>query len=241
MSSSPVICLFSFLYTWFLFLFSCYFSNCVCVTRWTSLQRPPLRGQIKGYWQFSKGGHSWVKLRASPSVCLERTYLVELERWPSVSVGVFFDPFFYFCVISSVSPSIEPKSQTIYISSPKPAFLPCNHSGFPLPSVYWTVTHFGVPKNITRGDPVSLISDVNGKLIVQKLEMFENGTLHIFEVDYPHSEKQYQCTAVNRLGVAKGNVRLTVVGGMFVCLFVLLCFVLFYFFPLCTVHVQKRL
>ena len=44
--------------------------------------------------------------------------------------------------------------------------------------------------------------------------MFENGTLHIFEVDYPHSKKEYRCTAVNRLGVAKGDVRLTVVGGM---------------------------
>jgi len=116
-------------------------------------------------------------------------------------------------VTRCVSPSIEPKSQEIFISSTKPALLPCNHSGFPSPSVYWTVTHFGVPKNITKGDPVSLISNVGGKFVVQELEVFENGTLHIFEVDYPHSKKEYRCTAVNRLGVAKGDVRLTVVGA----------------------------
>ena len=145
----------------------------------------------------------------------------------------------FFSVISSVAPSIEPKSQTIFASSSEPALLPCNHSGFPSPFVYWTVTHFGVPKNITKGDPASLTSKVGGKFIVQELEVFENGTLHIFEVDYPHSEKKYRCTAVNRLGVAKSDVGLTVVGGipvfcLFVCLFVFFAVCLFVcLFPLC--------
>lgn len=60
--------------------------------------------------------------------------------------------------------------------------------------------------------------------------MFENGTMHISEVDYPDSNGQYQCTAVNRLGIAKGDVRLTVVGGTCMA-----CF------SLCTVHVRERM
>jgi len=48
----------------------------------------------------------------------------------------------------------------------------------------------------------------------QVLKVFENGTLHISEVDYPDSQGHYQCTAVNRLGIAKGDISLTVVGGM---------------------------
>lgn len=138
-------------------------------------------------------------------------YTVKVAANSSVGPGNY--SIFEF-VTRCVSPSIEPKSKTIYISSTKPAFLPCNHSGFPLPSVYWTVTQFGERENITRGDlVVSLTSDVDGKLFKQKLEMFENGTLHIFEVDYWHSSNKYQCIAVNRLGVAKGDVHLTVVGA----------------------------
>ena len=44
--------------------------------------------------------------------------------------------------------------------------------------------------------------------------ILENGTLYISEVDSPDSQGHYQCTAVNRLGSAKGDISLTVVGGM---------------------------
>lgn len=117
-------------------------------------------------------------------------------------------------MISLVSPSIKPQSQTKYITSNKPALLPCHFSGFPTPSVYWTVTHSNTQTNITQRDSVRLRTQIGGELTDQVLKVFENGTLHISEVDYPDSKGHYQCTAVNRLGIAEGNINLTVVGGM---------------------------
>ena len=138
-----------------------------------------------------------------------------MGRWPLLlCVQQFFLTFVLFCVIFSVSPSIELHSQTIYVSSAKPAFLPCKHSGIPAPSVYWTVTHSNVPTNITQKKPVSLRTRIGDETTVQVLEVFENGALNISEVDYPDSNGRYQCTAVNRLGIAKSDIRLTVVGGM---------------------------
>jgi len=131
-----------------------------------------------------------------------------------VWVGVSCLTFVFFCVISLVSPSIKPQSQTKYITSKNPALLPCNYSGFPTPSVYWTVTHSNIQTNITQRDPVLLQTLIGGELTDQVLKVFENGTLHISEVDYPDSQGHYQCTAVNRLGIAEGNINLTVVGGM---------------------------
>lgn len=209
----------------------------MCALRWNfSTKATPAGTKFTG--NFGKVAFL-VKLRANilpgTKKCGHSREVAVVERWRLVTVVVFPLTFLLFCVISSVSPSIEPKSQEIFISSTKPALLPCNHSGFPSPSVYWTVTHFGVPKNITKGDPVSLTSNVGGKFVVQELEVFENGTLHIFKVDYPHSKKEYRCTAVNRLGVAKGDVRLTVVGGTPVCFFV--CLFVFFNFAL---YMYKR-
>jgi len=137
-------------------------------------------------------------------------------RWALhvVWVGVCCLTFVFFCVISLVSPSIKPQSQTKYITSNTPALLPCNYSGFPTPSVYWTVTHSNIQTNITQRDSVSLRTHIGGELTDQVLKVFENGTLHISEVDYPDSQGHYQCTAVNRLGIAEGNIDLKVVGGM---------------------------
>ena len=140
--------------------------------------------------------------------------MAELERWPFVSVGVLIFLFFNFCVISSVSPSIELESQTIYVLSTNPAFLPCSHSGFPAPSVYWTVTHSNEPTNITQGTSVTLTTRVGAEITKQVLKVSENGTLYISEVDYPDSQGHYQCTVVNRLGIAKADIDLTVVAGM---------------------------
>lgn len=131
---------------------------------------------------------------------------------------------FYFDFIFVVSPSIEPQSRTIYILSGKAAVFPCNYTGFPTSSVYWTVTHSNTPTNITQGNSVSVLSTVDGR-VLQTLEVFVNGTLHISNVDQTDSAVKYQCTAVNRLGVAKADVKLTVVGGMTV-LFPLYCTVL---------------
>ncbi|KAL9961359.1 hypothetical protein ACROYT_G030281 [Oculina patagonica] len=117
-------------------------------------------------------------------------------------------------VTRCVSPSIEPQSRKVFISSGKPALLPCEYKGFPTPSVYWTVTHSGVPTNVTQEKTESLHTIDNlGNVVVQLLKVFENGTLHISEVDRADSAGQYQCTAVNRLGVANRDVKLTVVGG----------------------------
>lgn len=131
-----------------------------------------------------------------------------------VRVCCLTQAFVFFCVISLVSPSIKPQSQTKYITSNRPALLPCNYSGFPTPSVYWTVTHSNTQINITQREPVTLKTRIGDELTTQVLTVFENGTLHISEVDYPDSQGHYECTAVNRLGIAEGNIDLTVVGGM---------------------------
>ncbi|XP_020615291.1 angiopoietin-1 receptor-like isoform X2 [Orbicella faveolata] len=137
-------------------------------------------------------------------------YTVEVAANSSVGPGNYST--FEF-VTRCVSPSIEPQSQTIYISSTKPALLPCDHSGFPAPSVYWTVTHSNKATNITERNPVLLETRIGDEKTEQVLKVFENGTLHISEVDYPDSQGHYQCTAVNRLGIAKGDISLTVVGA----------------------------
>ena len=137
-----------------------------------------------------------------------------MGRWPLLyRFNSFSLLLLFLCVVFSVSPSIDPQSQEIYISSTKPAFLPCKPTGIPAPSVYWTVTH-SEPTNITQGTPVLLETRIGDETTEQVLKVFENGTLHISEVDYPDSRGHYQCTAVNRLGIAKGDIRLTVVGGM---------------------------
>lgn len=135
----------------------------------------------------------------------------------AVSFGRSVFPFLKkknFCVISSVSPSIELESQPIYVLSTNPAFLPCSHSGFPAPSVYWTVTHSNEPTNVTQGNSTNLTTRVGAEITLQVLKVSEDGTLSISEVDYPDSQGHYQCTVVNRLGIAKGDIELTVVAGM---------------------------
>lgn len=119
-------------------------------------------------------------------------------------------------VFIAVPPSISPQSQTLFVSSGNPALLPCNYSGYPTPSVYWTVTHSGTPTNVTKGETVHLLTIADGT--TQSLTAYENGTLYISAVDHMDSKVQYQCTAMNRLGTAKGDVHLTVVGGMTFCL-----------------------
>ena len=76
------------------------------------------------------------------------------------------------------------------------------------------MTH-DIPTNVTQEKQERLDTVVDGyKHVVQLLSVFENGSLHISKVDHTDSTGQYQCTAANRLGVAKGDVQLTVVGGM---------------------------
>lgn len=86
------------------------------------------------------------------------------------------------------------------------------------------MTH-NIPTNVTQEKQESLYHIVDdGEVVVQLLSVFENGSLHISKVDDTDSTGQYQCTAVNRLGVAKGDVQLTVVGGMAVFYFAFYCF-----------------
>lgn len=112
-------------------------------------------------------------------------------------------------VTHCASPLVHPQTHTIYVMARKAALVPCNFLGFPRPSVYWTVTHLSTSVNVTNGAPrfLNVVTDV--RTFQQKLTVYQNGTLHISEVHPTDSSGQFQCTAFNRLGLAKGAVILT--------------------------------
>lgn len=112
-------------------------------------------------------------------------------------------------VTSCVPPLIQHQPQTIYVRTHQPALLPCQYSGIPKPSVYWTVTLS--PDSVitvTQGDPEILFSIED----IRTLTVYDNGSLVISRVLPSNSGGQYECTAANRLGTAYGNVSITVVG-----------------------------
>jgi len=96
----------------------------------------------------------------------------------------------------------------------KAAFLPCAISGFPAPTFYWTVTHPTLTENVTVASPTLIIATpAGGTSFRQQLTVYDNGTLHISEVIAADSSGRFQCTAINHLGSAYGNVSLVLVGG----------------------------
>ena len=112
-----------------------------------------------------------------------------------------------------VPPSIEHQPR-IYVIARQDAWFPCDYRGFPTPSVYWTVTHLSIPENVTEGGEKVYFNDVVGGILVQReLKVTSNGSLVISQVIHSDSTVQYQCTAFNRLGVAKVDVYLTVLSG----------------------------
>jgi len=114
----------------------------------------------------------------------------------------------------SASPLILNQPSTIYVRAGGAALFPCNFTGLPPPSVYWTVTHRDRSTNVTQGNPKSVFVNVGEPdQFSQQLMVYQNGSLTISPVDTSDSAGQYQCTAVNRLGVAKGAVELKVIGG----------------------------
>lgn len=107
-----------------------------------------------------------------------------------------------------------PQTKTIYVMFRKAAFLPCAISGFPAPTVYWTVTHQQVTKNVTVAsldEVVRVLAD--GTSFTQQSTVYDNGTLHISEVSAADTLGRFQCTAINHLGSAYGNVSLVLVKG----------------------------
>lgn len=112
-----------------------------------------------------------------------------------------------------VPPSIEHQPR-IYVIARQDARFPCDYRGFPTPSVYWTVTHLSIPNNVTEGGRKLYFDDiVDGIRVQRELKVTRDGSLVIPQVLYSDSMVQYQCTAINRLGVAKVDVYLTVVKG----------------------------
>ena len=111
-------------------------------------------------------------------------------------------------------PFIMPQMKTIYVIARKAAFLPCNISGFPAPTFYWTVTHRTLTINVTVASPNGLYGELtDGTFFEQNFTVYDNGTLHISEVNAADSSGRFQCTAINHLGSAYGNVSLVLVGG----------------------------
>lgn len=107
-----------------------------------------------------------------------------------------------------------PQTKTIYVMARKAAFLPCAISGFPAPTVYWTVTHPTLTVNITVASSKTLSGKLSdGTSFQQQLTVYDNGTLHISDVNAADSSGRFRCTAVNHLGSAYGNVSLMLVGG----------------------------
>ena len=132
-------------------------------------------------------------------------------------------------VLIVAPPSITPQSQTVFTKSGQSVLLACSYSGIPTPSIYWTVTDRGTESNVTLEKPLTLAGTIDlesGIVTVQTLTVLENGSLNISNVDDQGSKRKYKCVVINRLGVATGNVQLTLVGGMnvlplryLVCLF----------------------
>ena len=119
-----------------------------------------------------------------------------------------------FSCFYAAPPSIMPQTKTIYVMARKAAILPCNISGFPAPTFYWTVTHPTLTVNVTVASPSGLFGKLtDGTFFEQNLTVYDNGTLHISEVNVADSSGRFQCTAINHLGLAYGSVSLVLVGG----------------------------
>ena len=112
-----------------------------------------------------------------------------------------------------VPPSIEHQPSTIYVIAGQTARFPCDYRGFPRPSVYWTVTLDTTAANVTERKKGVITEVVDGKLFIREMTVTPNGSLVVPQVLTSDSEMQYQCTAINRLGAAKSDVKLTVVRG----------------------------
>ena len=107
-----------------------------------------------------------------------------------------------------------PQTKTIYVMDRKAAFLSCSISAVPAPTVYWTVTHPTLTVNVTVASPNGLFGKLtDGTFFQQNLTVYDNGTLHISEVNAADSSGRFQCIAINHLGSAYGSVSLVVVRG----------------------------
>ena len=107
-----------------------------------------------------------------------------------------------------------PQTKTIYVMARKAAFLSCNISGVPAPTVYWTVTHPTLTVNVTVASSITLYGKLaDGTSFQQRLTVYDNGTLHISDVYAADSLGRFQCIAMNDIGSAYGNVSLVMVRG----------------------------
>lgn len=109
-------------------------------------------------------------------------------------------------------PFIMPQTKTIYVMARKAAFLSCNISGVPAATVYWAVTHPTLTVNVTVASSITLYGKLgDGTSFQQQLTVYDNGTLHISEVNAADNSGRFQCMAMNDFGSAYGNVSLVVV------------------------------
>ncbi|XP_068706025.1 uncharacterized protein [Montipora foliosa] len=112
-------------------------------------------------------------------------------------------------VTRCVPPSIQKLPQTIYVEPQQKAVIPCIYSGFPTPTVYWTV-----PKdekiNVTPASSQTVVIWDGDRAFTYSLTVNPNGSLIISQVHGSLSGQTYQCTAINRLGMAVGYVTLIV-------------------------------
>ena len=121
---------------------------------------------------------------------------------------LLIDAFFKF----SVAPSIQNLPQSLYVEPLQEAVFPCIYSGFPTPAVYWTV-----PKpekiNATLASSQSYVIFDDDRFFTYSLTVNRNGSLIISPVHGSLSGQTYQCTAINRLGIAVVSVTLIVTNG----------------------------
>ncbi|XP_068735074.1 uncharacterized protein [Montipora capricornis] len=115
-------------------------------------------------------------------------------------------------VTRCVPPSIQKLPQAIYVEPQQKAVFPCIYSGFPTPTVYWTV-----PKdekiNVTPASSQAVVIWDVDRDFIYSLTVNPNGSLIIPQVHGSLSGQTYQCTAINRLGMAVIYVTLIVANG----------------------------
>lgn len=145
----------------------------------------------------------------------------------SVSCLSFFRSFFPFFeesdmilmfFSSTAIPSIHNQPQSIYVKPGQNALFPCNYTGFPTPTVHWSVfIANGINTTVDQKAPGGFpsLGDQNN-VFYHTLTVSPDGSLLFTQVLQTFNGSQFQCTVTNSLKKDVGSlVNLIVVNSKF--------------------------